>query len=541
MSRILDEIGIYGYSLNDENRVLAGLVTGDPQLFIGRHGSAKTMLAEEIARALFHDHTKKVEGPDGVITDEPYMPFVAYDASKAAFEDVIGFPNPKDLQQGKMSFVHGPVTIWDKLFVFIDEINRAEADMQSKWLEVVRSKRIMGYETPIIFCWAAMNPKGYEGANDLDEALVGRFANFIYVPDVLDLSDGLRAQVAARVGRDDSPAIKKWLGGNGRSIQVETPLDYGKMGTQLHKIIIKSAKQYMNFIEEGRERVARGEQDRIATWVSYFANTLRAQSSVQSSEETKTEPILLDGRRLGMIRRQILAVRAIQMVRANLLHEPLPDMRKAAEIAVKGAIPTGVNVDGGVDENAIGIIDKSFRALENYWADQKDERMFKIITELTSSRDLVRRAKILLTEPLDELMKNSEWTRLCSEEHSLDLSVLSFLASMIEAKHPGSVPSNVLSQLSQHIDEDVLNPAVAPLREQHMGYADRLTELIEQFKGEEKIPQRLMAIAKVNGFIQETSEDSTDAIADTVVKRLEKEVKSSCDQLEDLIETGVAA
>ena len=99
----------------------------------------------------------------------------------------------------------------------------------------------------------------------------------------------------------------------------------------------------------------------------------------------------------------------------------------------------------------------------------------------------------------------------------------------------------MLSQLSQHIDEDVLNPKVAPLREQHMEFADRLTELVEQFRGEEKIPQRLMAIAKVNGFLQETSEDSTDAIADTVVARLEKDIKRSCNQLEDLIESGVAA
>jgi len=549
MSRILDEIGVFGYKIDEENRILAGLVTGDPQLFIGRHGSAKTMLAEQIARALYFDHTEVEEhtNENGKITKKkvPYLPFVAYDASKAAFEDVIGFPNPKDLQQGKMSFVPGPVSVWNKKFVFIDEINRAEADMQSKWLEVVRSKRIMGYETPITFVWSAMNPKGYEGANDLDEALVGRFANFIYVPDVLDLSETMRAQIAARVGQDDSPAIKEWLGDGGKkTVQVESPVDYKKLGTLLRKILTKAAKQYMNFIEEGRERQARGQQDKVATWVSYFANTLRAQSSTKSNEKGDesmkgTEPILLDGRRLGMIRRQILAVRAVQIVRANMLHEPLPDMRRAAEIAVKGSIPTGVNAEGGVDENAIGIVDKSFRALENFWAEQKDERLFKLVVELTSSNDLTRRVKILLTENIDELTKNSEWTRVCSEDHSLDLSVLSFLSAMIESKHPGSIPANVLSQLSQHVDEEVLNPKITPLREQHMEYADRLTKAIERYKGEDQLPHRLMAIARVNTFIQETSEADTDAIADSVVKRLEKEIKVSCSHLTDLIESGV--
>jgi hypothetical protein len=531
MGRVIDELGIYGYRLDDENRIIAGLLTGDPQLFVGRHGAAKTMLAEELANALFYEQYEAGAS----------VPFVPYDASKVSFEDVLGFPNPKDLRQGKMSFVNGPVTIWDKEFVFLDEINRAEADMQSKLLELIRSKRVMGYPTNVKFVWAAMNPKGYEGANDLDEALVGRFGNFVYVPDVLDLSDGLRAKVAARVGKDDSPAIRYWLGHadgqteQGKVTSVQTYVDYGAVGRSLRNLQEKAAHQYMILAQDALNRGA----DRIALWVSYFANVLKTQS--KPADGAEGEPILLDGRRLGMIRRQILAVRAIHVVRANLFHEPLPDMKRAAELAVKGSIPTGINVEGGVDTDALAIIDKAFRTLEAEFDKDKDERLFKIIYTLTSETDLTKRVRILLSEPLDEITRNSEWSRICGEEHSLDLSVLCFLAQMIESKHKGTIPANVLSQLAQNVDESVLNPAIAPLAEQHMEFADRLTEIVEQWKGEGELPQRLMSIAKVNDFIRETTESGKSNITETQVKRLEKEVSTSCDELSDLIRLGVAA
>ncbi|MCX7716213.1 MAG: hypothetical protein N2Z73_02220, partial [Endomicrobia bacterium] len=40
---VLPQLKIYGYS-KVEDAILAGLVTGDPVLLIGKHGSGKTML-----------------------------------------------------------------------------------------------------------------------------------------------------------------------------------------------------------------------------------------------------------------------------------------------------------------------------------------------------------------------------------------------------------------------------------------------------------------------------------------------------------------
>ncbi len=102
---ILPKLKIYGYT-KIEDFILAGPVTGDPILLVGRHGTAKTMLAEALARLLD-------------------MKFIACDASKALFEDVIGFPSAKSLQEGFIEYVPTPLSILDKEFILIDEISRA--------------------------------------------------------------------------------------------------------------------------------------------------------------------------------------------------------------------------------------------------------------------------------------------------------------------------------------------------------------------------------------------------------------------------------
>ena len=49
---ILEKLGIFGWKEEEENLLLASILTGDPLLLIGRHGSAKTAVAEKMAEAL---------------------------------------------------------------------------------------------------------------------------------------------------------------------------------------------------------------------------------------------------------------------------------------------------------------------------------------------------------------------------------------------------------------------------------------------------------------------------------------------------------
>ena len=69
-----------------ERPILCALVTGDPLLLVGPHGSAKSAVVWAIADSLD-------------------LRFHAYDASKALFEDVIGFPDPSSLAEGVVRYV----------------------------------------------------------------------------------------------------------------------------------------------------------------------------------------------------------------------------------------------------------------------------------------------------------------------------------------------------------------------------------------------------------------------------------------------------
>ena len=88
---ILEQLGIYGWKEQHESLVMASLLTGDPLLVIGNHGCAKTHLACRVAEALGRR-------------------FLVYDASKAIFEDVLGYPNMEKLKQGVVEYVPGSVT-----------------------------------------------------------------------------------------------------------------------------------------------------------------------------------------------------------------------------------------------------------------------------------------------------------------------------------------------------------------------------------------------------------------------------------------------
>lgn len=167
--------------------LLAALATGDPLLLVGGHGSAKSALCRAVAEALG-------------------LRFHAYDAGKALFEDVVGFPDPASLAEGRLRYVPTPLSIWDREFVLVDELSRASPQMQNKWLEVVRARRIMGAPVPgLRHVWAAMNPLAYLGAQALDAALAGRFAWIVSVPDVGEMAADEVARVVCTAGPEDAP------------------------------------------------------------------------------------------------------------------------------------------------------------------------------------------------------------------------------------------------------------------------------------------------------------------------------------------------
>ncbi|MEJ5307351.1 MAG: MoxR family ATPase [candidate division WOR-3 bacterium] len=184
-SGFLEELGIFGYT-NLELPIIITLATQDPILFVGTHGTAKTILCKRIAETLS-------------------LKYHCYDASKVLFEDILGFPNPNSLREGKIEYISTPISIWDKEFILIDEISRANFQTQSKWLEIIRSKKIMGLEIKNLkYIFAAMNPQNYVGTFEIDKALLGRFSMIVEIPDLKCMDDNTIKKIITTIHSDDA-------------------------------------------------------------------------------------------------------------------------------------------------------------------------------------------------------------------------------------------------------------------------------------------------------------------------------------------------
>ena len=276
---MLEDLGIYGMQ-SIEIPLVAGLAAGEPVLLVGSHGTAKTTLCRQLARAMGWE-------------------FWAYDASKALFEDIIGFPDPHSLKDGEVAYVSTPVSVWGKECVLVDELSRAAPSMQNKWLEVIRSRRIMGKELPDLEqVFAAMNPPSYLGAHPLDEALAGRFALVLRIPEVSRMAPEDVRRVAENVTEDD-----------GFSYQVPNG------GTPFSSLppIVDSVRRAIPAWEE-----ANGEA--LSNYTVALEGALRSHN------------VTVDGRRLGMVRRMLRACLCAEAVLSG--SRPLPLKESSTRLAV---------------------------------------------------------------------------------------------------------------------------------------------------------------------------------------------------------------
>ena len=437
---ILEKLGIFGWKDQEENLLLASLLTGDPLLLIATHGTAKTGMTTNIAKAL------------GV-------KFVSFDASKALFEDVLGYPNIKQLQQGKIEYIKSSVTIFDKEFVLIDELNRALVEMQSKWLEIIRSRKIMGMETKVKWVWSAMNPASYSGTQPLDQALVGRFALFVYPPEILNMNEEDRARVAHHVNGDDALALSFWA----NNIRKETISDKDKMvvGKEINKLLRIAAKNYINLIDE---------IPNLRIFLAKFATLL--------SHETKNE-IRIDGRRLGFIYRNIIATRAVELAKAMLYNKEPAEFKISAKHTIIASIPVGINDDSVNKETVAHQIETVFDLLSEYFTEDSDIGKINMIYELFTTQDILRKVEILLKSDLNEMVKTKAWNELIKS--SEDITPLSYVAMQVEAKHPGTIPSEMIDHLGGRIrPENLVSNSIKSLKNESIEYIDELEELLDQ-------------------------------------------------------------
>ncbi len=436
---ILQTIGIYGWKEQDENLVMASLLTGDPLLLIGNYGCAKTHIANTVSLAL----NKR---------------FPVYEASKAMFEDVLGYPNVEKLKDGIVEYVPSKVTVWDKELILIDELNRVIPELQRKWLEIIRSRKIMGFETQVKWVWAAMNPMSDSATNALDEALIGRFALFLYPPDVLEMTEQDRIRVTTHINGDDAPGLAEWIsGGNGKTISEEAVFN---IGVKMREMLCKAVGQFKRLQEELQT---------MPEFLAKFANLLMRETNGEIS---------LDGRRLGFIYRNILTNRAVELAKAEILSARLPPFVESARYVVQSSIPVGLNDESLKKEEAVHKMEICFDLLSSYFAEGSQIEKVNKIYELFTSDDLMRKAEILLKEDLGQFAKSKAWTDMINGNG--DITLLSYTALQVEARRPGTIPQELLESLSRKISSNRLcTDCVPDLEGDSIEYIEEVEALLE--------------------------------------------------------------
>jgi len=437
---LLEKLGIFGWKEQDENLILSSLLTGDPLLLIGNHGSAKTHVANKIGQAI-------------------NKTFLCYDASKAMFEDILGFPNIEKLKSGVVEYIPSKVTIWDKELILIDELNRAVPELQSKWLEIIRSRKIMGFETNVKWVWAAMNPLSYSATLALDDALIGRFAIFVYPPDVLQMDEEDRIKVTFHINGDDAPSISEWS--ECGPVQTISLQETEQAGQKITELLHKAAKYFSDL---------RGQLKTLPEFLAKFADLLMRETNGEVS---------LDGRRLGFIYRNILANRSIELAKVETLGSKLPEFTESARYVVQSSIPVGLNDESLKREEAVHKMEICFDLLSSYFGEKSEIARIDLIYELFTTDDMMRKAEILLKEKLGEFVNCKAWNDLLNSGDSITL--LAYTAMQIEARRPGTIPQELLEGLSLKINPGNLSTeCIPPLEGESIEYVEEVEQLLNR-------------------------------------------------------------
>ncbi|NUM55788.1 MAG: MoxR family ATPase [Candidatus Hydrogenedentes bacterium] len=475
---ILQHLGIYGWKDADENLVLASLLTGDPLLLIGNHGCAKTHVANKVAQALGRT-------------------FLVYDASKCMFEDVLGYPNVEKLKYGIVEYVPSPVTIWDKELVLIDELNRAVPELQSKWLEIIRSRRIMGFTTRVKWVWSAMNPLSYSATQALDDALIGRFALFLYPPEILQMDEADRIRVATHINGDDAPSLSEWTNGVSAGTVPQTNLE--EVATNLRTVLAIAGRHFLRL---------RDQLGTLPEFLAKFCDLL--------VRETKGE-VALDGRRLGFIHRNLIANRAVELAKAEVLQAPLPDFVQSSRYVVQSSIPVGLNDASLKRDEAVHKMEICFDLLSRYFEEGAELHTVNLIYELFTTPDLMRKAELLLTCDLGEFALSKAWTDLMAEDR--DITLLAYTALQVEARRPGTVPQELLASLSAKVaPENLSTKCIGHLRNRDIEYVHEVERLLDHPTDLTKLVayQRVKQLVDTGNLTPRKVQDTEHAIAEDI-------------------------
>jgi MoxR-like ATPase len=527
MARILDELGIYGFSNEDECAIFASLLTGDPLLLIGQQGSAKTALGCSIGAA-FKERDRKLH-PDN---PEKWFNYQAYDCSKMNFEDIVGFPNPADLQKGEVGFVKSPMTAWGKDLIIFDEFNRQTPERQNNVFEMIRSRTLQGIPTDTKYVIACMNPYGMAGTEILDEALVDRMAYYIYVKDFTSLDEIARDYVVHHQGPSDAPALKHWTGIVGEfDVNKDTHNELlAASGETLHDLMQRAAKIYKEL------------NDTVGEAYGTFINKFFA--CLHNEIKNKDYKVPLTGRRAGLIKRALLAYRSIDIAMCDLYkRRELSSVKDAFAAVLRRTIPIGISTanESGMGQDAWNSIQSNLERYSDFFNASDPGTAINAldtIYELLTTNDIVRKIEIITTEISDNIAKNNVWTEIINSSAStrdLNHSIVIGIVANLMTIDPTIVPENVRKTVGNAYVREMDNLAVISDKIVLKGNGAYFSSAIEKDLAEYTNPfVKLQAKLRWSKLL-DTHFTSTKKISESDISKYSYDVKGSCAALTTLL------
>jgi len=213
----------------------------------------------------------------------------------------------------------------------------------------------------------------------------------------------------------------------------------------------------------------KADLEQLPLFLSRLAELVRGESQGQ---------IALDGRRLGFLYRNILAYRAVELAKAQLdsqsAHPPLVD---SVRYVITASIPIGLDEALPDRARARHQLELCCDLLSDFFKPESPMSRLDAIYELCTTHDLRRKVEILLQEDLADLVKCKGWQELVTQEG--DVTPLAYIALQVEAHRPGTIPSEMLSALSQRITPEELSSGAFPsLKGEDIEYLDAIEELL---------------------------------------------------------------
>lgn len=210
----------------------------------GSSGTGKTTLVQRIGTL-----NKEATGGEVAI----------FSADKARYEDFVGcpIPNKETKEMDMYPMQHAVAT---KETILIDEINRADYGNQEKWMSLLSSRKIDGFEVACKYIYVAMNPVMsdkndiYEGVQPLDKAVGERIIALIRMKNFNELNKREQANImqAAFSQVKWTPTLEA----------VDMHRDFIKMARDLYaeykEKYIKNICEYIHIIQDSLKKETQG-------------------------------------------------------------------------------------------------------------------------------------------------------------------------------------------------------------------------------------------------------------------------------------------